>query len=224
MSNTGNRNAFSPEYTLGEEIANSVSSGVAAALALAGLVVLIVQAASHGRAWHVVGVSVFGASLLLSHLASTLYHAIVPLPAKRVLRVLDHLAIYLLIAGTYTPFTLVNLRGHGGWWLFGLVWLLALFGLIIKLTRLQHVTGLATGFYVLMGWLIVLAVQPLLAHVALPGLLLLLAGGIAYTVGVVFFQWQSMPYNHLIWHLFIIVGGMLHYFAVLFYVIPYPYE
>lgn len=208
-------------YTLGEEIANSVTSGVGAALSLAGLIVLVIFAALDGTVWHVVGVSVFGASLVLSHLASTLYHAIAPPRAKRVLQLFDHLAIYILIAGTYTPFMLVNLRGTWGWWLLGLVWLLALLGLVLKFTPLDRVRGLSTGFYVAMGWAAVMAVKPLLEHVAPGGLALLLAGGLVYTLGVVFFAWHSMPYNHMIWHLFIIIGGMLHFFAVLLYVIPY---
>lgn len=208
-------------YTLGEEIANSVTSGVGAALSLAGLIVLVIFAALDGTVWHVVGVSVFGASLVLSHLASTLYHAIAPPRAKRVLQLFDHLAIYILIAGTYTPFMLVNLRGTWGWWLLGLVWLLALLGLVLKFTPLDRVRGLSTGFYVAMGWAAVMAVKPLFEHVAPGGLVLLLAGGLVYTLGVVFFAWHSMPYNHMIWHLFIIIGGMLHFFAVLLYVIPY---
>lgn len=208
-------------YTLGEEIANSITSGVGTVLSVAGLVILIVFAALNGTIWHIVGVSVFGASLVLSHLASTLYHAIAPPRAKRVLQVFDHLAIYILIAGTYTPFTLVNLRGHWGGWLLGLVWALALFGLVIKLTPLDRVRGLSTGFYVAMGWIALMAIKPLVANVALGGLLFLIAGGLAYTLGVIFYAWHRLPYNHMIWHLFIIVGGLLHFFAVLFYVVPY---
>lgn len=208
-------------YTLGEEIANSITSGIGTALSIAGLVLMVVFAVFNGTLWHIVGVSIFGASLVFSHLASTLYHAIAPPRAKRVLRVIDHLAIYILIAGTYTPFTLINLRDSvWGWWLFGLIWALALFGLVIKLTPLNRVRGLSTAFYVAMGWMVVLAIKPLLAHVAWGGILLLFAGGLAYTVGVVFFVWRSLPYNHMIWHLFIIAGGMLHFFAVFFYVVP----
>lgn len=207
-------------YTLGEEIANSITSGVGTALSVAGLVILVVFAALNGTVWHIIGVSVFGASLVLSHLASTLYHAIAPPRTKRVLQVFDHLAIYILIAGTYTPFTLVNLRDDWGGWLLGLVWALALLGLVIKLTPLDRVRGLSTGFYVAMGWIGVMAIKPLLANVAFGGLLFLVAGGLAYTLGVVFYAWHRLPYNHMIWHLFIIVGGMLHFFAVLFYVVP----
>jgi len=208
-------------YTLGEEIANSITSGVGTALSLAGLVILVVFAALNGTVWHIVGVSVFGVSLVLSHLASTLYHAIAPPGAKRVLQIFDHLAIYILIAGTYTPFTLVNLRGYWGGWLLGLVWALALCGLLIKLTPLDRVRGLSTGFYIAMGWIALMAIKPLVAHVALGGLLFLIAGGLAYTLGVVFYAWRRLPYNHMIWHLFIIIGGIFHFFAVLLYVVPY---
>lgn len=208
-------------YTLGEEIANSITSGVGTALSIVGLLVLVFYAAQVGTVWHIVGVSIFGASLILSHLASTLYHAIAPPRAKRVLQVFDHLAIYILIAGTYTPFTLVNLRGAWGWWLLGLVWCLALLGVVIKLTSLDRIKGLSTGFYLAMGWISIMAIKPVIEHVAFGGLMLLLAGGLAYTFGVIFYAWRSMPYNHMIWHLFIIAGGAFHFLAVLFYVVPY---
>lgn len=207
-------------YTLGEEIANAVTSGIGTALSIAGLVVMVVYAALDGSAWHVVGVSIFGASLIFSHLASTLYHAISPPRAKRVFRVIDHLAIYVLIAGTYTPFTLVNLRGAWGWSLLALIWLLGLAGVIIKTTALRRVPYLSTAFYVAMGWTVVLVIRPLLESVAPGGIWLLLAGGLSYTAGVAFFAWDRLPYNHAIWHLFVIGGSACHFFAVLFYVVP----
>lgn len=222
MNGTSARTATNVSgYSLGEEIANSITSAAGTALSVAAMVILLVYAALNGTAWHVVGVSVFGASLVFSHLASTLYHAVAPPRAKRVLQVIDHVAIYFLIAGTYTPFMLNNLRGTWGWWLLGLVWLLALLGLVFKLTPLDRVRGLSIVFYVAMGWLALIVLKPLIANVALGGLLLLLAGGMAYTVGVVFFAWRRMPYNHMIWHLFIIAGGALHFFAVLLYVVPH---
>ncbi len=217
---TAARKSNSSGYTLGEEIANSITSGIGTALAVAGLIVMVVFAAIHGSVWHVVGVSVFGVTLVLSHLASTLYHAIAPPRAKSVLKVFDHLAIYFLIAGTYTPFTLVNLRGSWGWALLALIWALAIAGVLIKLTSLNNIRGLSTAFYVAMGWVVVLAIKPLIDNVALGGIWLLLAGGISYTLGVAFYAWRSLPYNHMIWHLFIIGGSTLHFFAVLLYVIP----
>jgi channel protein, hemolysin III family len=207
-------------YTLGEEIANAITSGIGTALSIAGLVILTVYAALYGNVWHVIGVSIFGTSLILSHLMSTLYHAIAPPRAKSALKVFDHLAIFVLIAGTYTPFTLVNLRGTWGWSLFVLIWALAIGGVVIKLTRLNQVKYLSTAFYVAMGWTAVLVIGPVIENVAIGGVWLLLAGGISYTVGVVFYAWHRMPYNHAIWHLFVIGGSVLHFFAVLFYVIP----
>ncbi|WP_348762478.1 hemolysin III family protein [uncultured Salinisphaera sp.] len=207
-------------YTLGEEIANALTSAIGTALAIAGLVVMTVFAALKGDVWHIVGVSIFGASLIFSHLSSTLYHAIAPPRAKRVLQIIDHLAIYFLIAGTYTPFTLVNLRGPWGWSLLVLIWALALFGVIIKSTRLDDVRYLSTAFYVAMGWTAVLVIKPMIESVAPGGVALIVAGGLAYTGGVAFYAWNRLPYNHAIWHLFVIAGGGLHVFAVLFYVVP----
>lgn len=211
---------YKPPYSVGEEIANSVTSGIGTALSIAGLVVMIVYAASYGDVWHITSVSIFGAALILSHLSSTLYHSISPPRAKNVLKLFDHLAIYILIAGTYTPFVLVNMRGNWGWTLFTIIWGLAVLGVIIKLTRLNNIRGLSTGFYVAMGWCVILAINPMLETVAAGGIKLLLAGGICYTVGVVFYAWKSMPYSHAIWHCFVIAGSICHFFAVLFYVIP----
>lgn len=207
-------------YTLGEEIANAVTSGIGTALSIAGLVIMVVYAALEGSVWHIVGVSIFGTSLIFSHLASTLYHSVAPPRAKTVLQLIDHLAIYFLIAGTYTPFTLVNLRGVWGWTLLGLIWALGLAGVIIKTTRLRRVPYLSTSFYVAMGWTVILVIKPLLDNVAAGGIWLLLLGGLAYTAGVLFYAWERMPYNHAIWHLFVIAGSACHFFAVLFYVIP----
>lgn len=208
-------------YTLGEEIANAITAGIGAALAVAGLVIMVVFAAVYGTAWHVVGVGIFGVSLVFAHLASTLYHSIMPPRAKAALRVMDHLAIYILIAGTYTPFALVNLRGLWGWTLLFLIWSLSLVGIVIKTTRLRHVNYLSPAFYIAMGWVALLVLKPLLAHVAPGGIWLLLAGGLAYTGGVIFYALDDhIAYNHAIWHLFVLAGSVFHFFAVLFYVIP----
>lgn len=221
MSSTESaRPVNSSGYTLGEEIANAITAGIGTVASITGLVVMVVYATLEGSIWHIVGVSVFGTSLIFSHLASTLYHSIVPPRAKTVLRVIDHLAIYFLIAGTYTPFTLVNLRGPWGWSLLVLIWALGLAGVVIKTTALRHVRYLSTAFYVAMGWTVVLVIKPLLEGVAPGGIWLLLIGGLAYTAGVIFFAWHRIPYNHAIWHLFVIAGSACHFFAVLFYVIP----
>lgn len=206
--------------TLGEEIANSIISGIAAALSIAALVVMIVYAADTGTALHVVGVSIFGASLILSNLSSTLYHALAPPRTKRVFQIFDHLSIYFLIAGTYTPILLVNLQGVWGWSLMAVVWGLALLGLVIKLTPLDRVRGLSTGSYLAMGWVALVAIKPLLAAIPMGGILLLVYGGLCYTFGVIFFVWDRLPFNHALWHVFVLGGNAFHVFAVLYYVIP----
>ena len=208
------------EYSVAEEIANSITHGIGLLLSIGGLVVLIVSASLYGSAWHVTACSIFGATLILNYAASTLYHSIPAPGAKRVLKVIDHSAIYLLIAGTYTPFTLVNLRGGWGWTLFGIVWGIAILGIIFKTTMNGRIAGISTALYLAMGWVVVVAVKPLFGTVATGGLILLLLGGLAYSAGVIFYAWRKLPYNHAIWHLFVLTGSLCHYFAVLFYVIP----
>ena len=209
-----------PRYTLGEEIANSVTHGVGIVLGIAGLGVLTAFASLRGDAWHIVGCSIFGAALILLYTTSTLYHSIPHPRAKAVMRTLDHSAIFILIAGTYTPFLLVNLRGPWGWSLFGIIWGLALIGIALRVARGRRSTLLSVGLYVGMGWAVVVAIEPMLDGVAPGGLLLLLLGGLAYTLGVVFYVWKRLPYHHAIWHGFVLAGSILHFFAILFYVIP----
>ncbi len=203
-----------------EELANSITHGVGLALSAAGMVVLIVLAALRGNAWHVVSVSVFGATLVMLYSASMVYHIVRSPRAKRVFRILDHSSIYLLIAGTYTPFLMVNMRGGWGWTLFGLVWGLAVLGILFKAFFVERFAFASTAVYLAMGWIVVIAIKPLLASVAGGGIALLLAGGVAYSLGVVFFAWERMPFNHAVWHLFVLAGSVFHYFAVLFYVLP----
>jgi hemolysin III len=204
--------------SLGEEIANSASHGVALLLAFIGLPFLILSSVQHGTAADVVGASVFATTVVLLYFASTLYHAVPHPPAKRLLQKIDHGAIYLLIAGTYTPFTLGVLGGPWGWTLFGLVWALAVIGVTLKaFDRISHPVW-STGLYVVMGWLVLIAAKPLLASIATPGLILLAAGGLAYTLGVVFFALDSrVRYGHFVWHLFVVAGTTCHFFAVLGY-------
>ena len=209
-----------PRYTLGEEIASSVIHGLGAVLGIAGLGVLTAFASLYGNAWHIVSCSIFGATLILLYTTSTLYHSI-PLPrVKAVLRTLDHSAIFILIAGTYTPFLLVNLRGPWGWSLFALIWGLALIGILRRIVRGRDSGLFSVALYIGMGWAVVVAAKPLLNSVAPGGLWLLLLGGLAYTLGVVFYVWERLPYNHAIWHVFVLAGSVLHFFAILFYVIP----
>lgn len=209
-----------PRYSCGEEIANSVTHGIGIVLAIAGLAVLTAFASVKGDAWHIVACSVFGATLILLYTASTLYHSIQLPRAKKVLRVLDHSAIYLLIAGTYTPFTLVNLRGVWGWTLFAVIWTLAVSGIVIQTTRLKRWPAIGMILYVGMGWAAVAFLQPMIQTVAPGGLVLILCGGLAYTGGIGFYAWQRLPYNHALWHGFVLLGSVLHFFAILFYVIP----
>jgi hemolysin III len=204
--------------SLREEIANSVSHGIGLLAALAGVPFLIARAARHGDTGFLVGACVFAATMVLLYLASTLYHALPAGKAKRVLRVIEHSAIYLLIAGTYTPFMLGVLRGPWGWTLLGLIWGLAVLGVVLKaLNRLSHPI-LSTGLYLLMGWLLLAAVDPLYARMPASGLAWIAAGGVAYTAGVAFFALDSLlRYGHSIWHLFVMTGTVCHYLAVLWY-------
>jgi hemolysin III len=204
----------------GEEVANSVTHAVGAVLAVAGLVVLARSAIPYGTARSIAGCLVFGAALVFLYSVSTLYHWVGsgPSRAKAVLRVLDHSAIFLLIASTYTPFTLVSLRGPWGWSLFGVVWGLALAGIALRLVLPRSPTGPFVALYLAMGWCVVVAAKPLLAALVPGGIVLLAAGGVAYSAGIVFYAWRGLPYAHAIWHGFVLAGSALHFAAVLLYV------
>jgi hemolysin III len=202
----------------GEEIANSISHGLGLVGALIGTPFLIIHAVRHGDAGFIVGTIVFAASMILLYLASTLYHAWPVGRVKHCFRILEHSAIFILIAGTYTPLTLGILRGAFGWTLFGMVWGLAIAGIALKSIYKASHPILSTALYLVMGWLAVMAVRPLLSSMPTAGLFLLIAGGLSYTVGVAFFATDSrISYGHLIWHLFVITGTTCHYFLVLWY-------
>ncbi len=209
-----------PRYSIGEEIANSVTHGVGVVLSIGGLAVLTAFSSVLGNAWHIVSSSIFGATLILLYASSTLYHSIQLPRVKRILQVIDHSAIFLLIAGTYTPFTLVTLRGAWGWTIFGVVWGLAVTGIIFQVTRLRKWPVISLALYVGMGWAVIVATKPLLAAIDPRGLLLLLIGGLSYTAGIVFYVWRRLPYHHAIWHIFVLAGSAFHFFSILFYVIP----
>ena len=203
--------------TLGEEIANSVSHGVGFLAAVAMIPVLVIGALNDGAA-AVVGASIFGATMALLYLTSTLYHALAPnRAAKRVFQILDHAAIYLLIAGTYTPFTLGVLRGAWGWTLFGVIWGLAVLGIFLKSVRGIRYPRLSTAVYIGMGWLVLVAAKPLWSNVPAWGLFWLAAGGVAYTAGVAFYAATRIRYAHFLWHLFVLTGTACHFVAVLRY-------
>jgi hemolysin III len=216
MSNEKEHTQF---YSLGEEIANSVSHGLGFLVALAATPWLILTALERGTTATVVGVSVFAATLMLMFMTSTLYHALPHPRAKRFLRLLDHHAIFLLIAGTYTPIVLGVLYGAWGWTLFGLVWGLAVAGIILKSVSGHRFHGLVVAIYVLMGWSVVIAIKPLFAAMPLPGIVWLVAGGLFYTGGLLFYRAKNLPYGHFIWHLFVIAGAVCHFIAIARYAI-----
>ena len=211
-------------YTLGEEIANSISHGVGALLAIAALVLLIVYSALRGSAWHVVSFTIYGSMMILVYMSSTLYHALTHKTAKKVFHILDHSAIFLLIAGTYTPFALVALRGPLGWSIFGVEWGFAILGIVFKSLYLEKsnllMTVISIVVYIVMGWMALIAIKPLLEVMSINGLIFLFSGGLCYTLGVVFFAWKKMPYHHFIWHLFVLAGTILHFFCIILYVLP----
>jgi hemolysin III len=211
----------SPDETFSgaEELAHSLTHGVGLLLGIAALVLMVVVSAQKGSPTHVVSCVVYGVTLIVLYASSTLYHALTSGRGKRVFGILDHAAIFLLIAGTYTPFALVTLHGGLGWSLFAVIWGLAIGGVVLEAVSRGRVRRIQLLLYLVMGWGIVGAARPLLRELALGGLVLLLAGGLAYTLGVVFFVWRR-PFHHAVWHIFVLGGSICHFFAVLLYVIP----
>jgi len=206
-------------FSAAEEIAHSVTHGLGLLLAVAALVLMVVVAAERGSAIRVVSCAIYGATLVILYASSTFYHALPHGRAKRVFGILDHAAIFLLIAGTYTPFTLVSLEGPWGWSLFGSIWALATAGVLLEAISGGRARRLQLVLYVVMGWGIVIAARPLLDGLAWPGLVLLVAGGCLYTAGVGFFV-SKRRFHHAVWHVFVLAGSVAHFFAVLLYVIP----
>lgn len=203
------------KYTLGEEISNSVSHGIGAGLSVAGTVVLIVVSAVNSNAWGVVSSCIYGASLIILYTMSTLYHSITNQKAKSFFRVMDHNTIFLLIAGTYTPITLYFLNGAIGWVLFAVVWAAAIIGIVMNSVNLEKARIPSVVCYVAMGWVIVFAIKPLMASMPDISLILLVAGGVFYTLGIIFYAVKKVKYFHFVWHIFTVAGSVLHYFAVL---------
>jgi len=202
-------------YTPSEEIVNSITHGIGTLLSIAGLVILVVFAALYGDAWHIVSFSIFGSTLIMLYAASTLYHGISNPLAKKFLNKLDHSAIFLLIAGTYTPFVLVNLRGAWGWSIFGIIWALAIIGITIKFVSFHRFRRLSVAVYVFMGWLGLIAIKEILRTVPSSSVILMAVGGLSYTAGVVFYLCRRLPFNHGIWHIFVLCGSVSHFFSVL---------
>jgi hemolysin III len=203
-----------------EEALNSITHGVGAVLSVVALAVLVTLASLRGGTRHVVTVTIYGCAMLLLYLASSCYHACRDRRAKQWLKVADHIAIYCLIAGTYTPFLLVSVRGVWGWSLFSVLWGLTLVGAILKLFFINRFDLASTMIYLAMGWIGVIAAKPFLHNLPLGAVELMVAGGLAYTVGVIFYLWERLPFNHAIWHVFVMTGSACHFFGILYYVVP----
>jgi hemolysin III len=203
-----------------EEVFNTATCGIGFCLSVAALAVLVVFASLQGGAVRIASFSIYGTSLVLLFASSTLYHWIRSEKVKYVFQILDHCAIYFLIAGTYTPFTLIIFKGAWGWSLFGTIWGLALAGIVFKIFFVEKFRILSVIVYLLMGWLVMVAFQPLVQNLAPGGIVWLVAGGFFYTLGLLFYAWEKLPFHHVIWHLFVMVGCGCHFFSILFYVLP----
>ena len=203
--------------SLGEEIANSITHSVGIGLSIAALVILVILASRRGDAWKIVSFSIYGATLFLLYLSSTLYHSFVNPKIKNIFRILDHSAIYLLIAGTYTPLTLTLMRGLWGWTLFGLAWAMAIGGIIITTFLLDKLKALLVLSYVVMGLLAIIAIKPMIQMVPRGMIAWLFIGGACYILGIIFYLWKKLPYHHTIWHLFVLAGSISHFLGILFY-------
>lgn len=218
--------AFSNDYihrwNVHEEIANSITHFVGVLLGIAALVIMIIEASIYQSVEGIVASIIFGTSIIVSYVSSVIYHAVLAPRIKYFFRIMDHCCIYLLIAGSYTPFALVTLAGPLGWTLFGIIWGIALVGIILKFKYVGKYEMLSTILYVLMGWIAVSVSVQLLEHLQIGGIIWLVVGGLAYTIGVIFFIYERVPFFHTIWHLFVLAGSICHFFCILFYVLPYP--
>jgi hemolysin III len=214
------KNLGLPTYRLSEEIAHSVIHGIGIVLAIAALAVLTSYASAFGTARHIVSCSIYGATLIILYSASTLYHSIQHRTAKKILRIFDHSAIFLLIAGSYTPFLLISMGGALGWSFFGIIWGLAALGITLQLHLIEKHKFLVVLLYIAMGWSVITVIKPLVAAIPTIGLVFLIVGGLAYTLGTIFYAWNRLPYNHAIWHGFVLAGSIFHFFSIFYSVIP----
>lgn len=208
------------DYSPLEEKINIISHAIGFSLSIVALVLLVTHATLHGDVWHIVSFSIFGSSLIILYAASTFYHSAKKSELRNRLNIIDHASIYVLIAGTYTPFTLVTLNGAIGWVIFGISWGLALTGIILKLFFTGKYNLMSTIMYVLMGWIIVFAIKPLINNLPLEGFLWLFAGGISYTIGAIIYGIKKIKFNHAIFHMFVLMGSFCHFMSVYFYVLP----
>jgi len=207
------------QYTVAEEIAHSITHGLGILFSITALTMLVAYSSINGDIWQVVSSSIYGATLILLYTASTLYHGVFHLRTKSILKQVDHAAIYLLIAGTYTPYFMVSLRDTSVWYLFIVLWVIAILGVISEFVQIKVFKKLSLVLYLGMGWVAIFIVNPLMKQIEFEGIVLLFSGGIAYTLGVVFYVWEKMPFNHAIWHLFVLAGSVLHFLSILCYVI-----
>jgi hemolysin III len=208
------------DQSIGEEIANSITHGIGWVLAVAALVLLVVFSSMYGDVWHIVSSSIYGSGLVLMYANSTMYHSLRPERAKKIFKILDHSAIYFLIAATYTPYTLTILRGPWGWTLFGIVWGGFVLGTLFKVFFAGRFKLLSVGIYIVLGWCVLIAIGPLMRSLPFEGLLLLLAGGIAYSLGAAVYAKKGVRYSHAVWHIFVMTGSLFHFLSVFLYVIP----
>lgn len=207
-------------FSKGEEIANAITHGIGAVFSIVGLVFLIITATIHGGAIHIVSFTIFGSTMIILYLSSTLVHALRPGKAKDLFEIFDHSSIYLFIAGTYTPFTFHLIQGALGWTMFGIIWGLAIFGIVFKAFYTKKFLVTSTIIYVFMGWMVVLGWNQIVANLHPTGLTLLIIGGLSYTFGAIFYVWRGFRYHHFVWHIFVLIGTITHYFCVLLYLVP----
>ncbi|MBO0961176.1 hemolysin III family protein [Neobacillus sp. MM2021_6] len=203
-----------------EEVANSITHGIGAVLSISALVILIVFSSLYGTTWHVVSFTIFGVTMFILYMSSTMLHSLPKGKAKDIFEIFDHSSIYFFIAGTYTPFLVIVIKGSMGWSLFGIVWGLAMAGTVFKCFFVKKYLFTSTVLYVVMGWLIVLAWKPLVHNLSPEGMIYLFIGGALYTLGAIFYVWRGFRYHHAVWHLFVMAGSAVHFFCVLFYVLP----
>ena len=206
------------QLSTAEEIVNSITHGIGALLSIVALVVLIIIAGKSGDIWHLVSFSIYGSTLVLLYLSSTLYHSFSNPKIKELFARFDHISIFLLIAGTYTPILLISIRGIWGWTLFGIIWGMAITGAIIRSIYLHRFRKLMVAIYLIMGWMAILAAKQIYLHLPSTSLAFLIWGGLAYSGGVIFYMWRKLPYSHGIWHLFVLTGSILHFYAIYYIV------
>ena len=208
------------KFSIEEERANWISHAAAAVLSVVALILLIVYSVSYGDVWYTVSFSIYGACLIFLYVSSALYHGIANSRVKGIFEKLDHSSIFLLIAGSYTPFCLTVFRGKIGWTIFGIQWGLAVIGIIFKCLWIDRYIVVSTLIYVLMGWFIIFFIKPLYTYIGTTGVILMFAGGLSYTLGLIFFGLPIFKYHHTVWHLFVIAGSIFHFFSILFYLLP----